>query len=298
MAGAGGWYPDPSGVKGRYRYWDGDTWSDETTADPAHATAPVKAARDDSGQTGNRAWLVALAVLALITAIVVALLLRGTGSPFGGGHATEDTNSAKPTISAWDETSTPTPTTPPPPTQSGGVWVDCPVSTGVGNTKQTGGRLTAAGLSVAIPAGYTTDSDYISMAFDQHSAGRNIPYGQTYWSAVSVGLASNADGFVDISTTAMQLMQCNSMTYHPVDGPAPTVLIAGEPMTISGHPAWHVRWNIHYIDKPITGEILDAIAIDMGPEANYLGVYWSCRPENDSDFEASIASAINSLTVT
>ncbi|QGN33414.1 DUF2510 domain-containing protein [Microlunatus sp. Gsoil 973] len=30
----GGWYPDPSGEPGRYRYWDGARWSAETSTDP------------------------------------------------------------------------------------------------------------------------------------------------------------------------------------------------------------------------------------------------------------------------
>ena len=295
MSGTGGWYPDPSGVRGRYRYWDGDAWSDETTTDPTHAAPPVKAGTGDRDSSNNKAWLVALAVLALITAIVVALLLRGTGSPFGGGQAKEDTNSAKPTISAWDETSTPT--TPPPPDLTGGVWIDCPVSTGVGNTHQTAGRLTAAGLSMKIPAGYGSQNDYVSMVYDQHAVGRSIPNGFGFWSAISVGLASNADGFVDLATTANQLMQCNSMTNHYVDMP-PTVLIAGESMTISGHSAWHVRWHIHYnSNRPIPGEILDSIAVDMGPDAGYIAVYWSCRPQDNADFEASITAAIDSLEV-
>jgi len=296
MSNAGGWYPDPSGVRGRYRYWDGDTWSEQTTTDPTRTPAPVKADAGDRGSSNNKAWLVALAVLVLITAIVVALLLRGTGSPFGGGHAKEDTNSAKPTVSAWDETSTPTPTTPPPTDQSGGIWVDCPFSTGSGDTPQAFGRINAAGLSLKIPAGYGAQSDYISMVYDQHSLGRAIPNGGGYWSAISVGLASKADGFVDISATAVQLMQCNSMTAHYIDEP-PTVLIAGESMTISGHAAWHVQWQIHYVGRPIAGEILDSIAVDMGPDAGYLGVYWSCRPQDNTDFEASVTAAINSLEV-
>jgi len=295
MSGSSGWYPDPSGARGRYRYWDGDTWSDHTTTDPTRAAPPVKADASDRGSSNNKAWLVALAVLVLITAVVVALLLRGTGNPFGGGHATEDTNSSKPTISAWNETYPPT-TSQPPTIQTGGVWVKCPVSTGSGNTNQTNGRVSSGGLSFAIPAGYTSASVYISMAYDIHSVVRTIPYSPSYRSDISVGKASNADGFVDIATTALQLMQCDSMTYHPVEAPA-TVLIAGEPMTISGHAAWHVQWNIHYTKEPITGEILDAIAVDMGPSADYLGVYWSCRPENDTDFEARIAAAIDSLTV-
>src|SRR5690606_18169594 len=34
-----GWYPDPGGGKGLYRYWDGRAWSAATTANP-HAAPP------------------------------------------------------------------------------------------------------------------------------------------------------------------------------------------------------------------------------------------------------------------
>lgn len=32
---APGWFPDPAGVPGRFRYWDGTTWSPTTTTDPS-----------------------------------------------------------------------------------------------------------------------------------------------------------------------------------------------------------------------------------------------------------------------
>ncbi|WP_183092881.1 DUF2510 domain-containing protein [Nocardioides stalactiti] len=35
-----GWYPDPSGQPQTYRYWDGSSWSEQTSGDP-YATPPV-----------------------------------------------------------------------------------------------------------------------------------------------------------------------------------------------------------------------------------------------------------------
>ena len=29
-----GWYPDPEGTQGRFRWWDGQQWSDEIRDDP------------------------------------------------------------------------------------------------------------------------------------------------------------------------------------------------------------------------------------------------------------------------
>jgi len=293
-----GWYPDPSGARGRFRYWDGGAWSAQTTTNPRDP-APRGSSDPRDRRSSGRGWAIGLVVLVLLTVVAVVVVLSTAGGPHIGGSATEDTNSSTPTVSAWDETSTPTPTTPPPPTDTGGVWVDCPASTGHGMTKQPAGRVAAAGFSFAEQSGYTLDDYYlgISMVYDGHTMERTIPQGGGYWSDLSIGLIGFADGFTDMTLTATQVMQCWSMTYHPADAP-PVPLIAGEPMTITGHAAWHIQWEIDYTrGEPIPGETLDVIVVDMGAAADYFGVFISCRPLGRPDFDAAINGAIASLRV-
>lgn len=40
MSATAGWYPDPGGGQGLYRYWDGQAWSAATTSNPASAPPP------------------------------------------------------------------------------------------------------------------------------------------------------------------------------------------------------------------------------------------------------------------
>ncbi|MGI3781689.1 MAG: DUF2510 domain-containing protein [Janthinobacterium lividum] len=40
MSATAGWYPDPGGGQGLYRYWNGQAWSAATTVDPASAPPP------------------------------------------------------------------------------------------------------------------------------------------------------------------------------------------------------------------------------------------------------------------
>ena len=40
MSATSGWYPDPGGGPGLYRYWDGQAWSAATTPDPSSAPPP------------------------------------------------------------------------------------------------------------------------------------------------------------------------------------------------------------------------------------------------------------------
>jgi len=297
MVAASGWYPDPGGAPGRFRYWDGDGWSAETTTDPRRPAPQPPSQRSD--RSGGRGWALALAVLVLLTVVAVVIALFSTGSgPWTRTGAKEDTNSSRPTVSAWDETSTPTQSTQPPPTDTGGVWVDCPFSTGQGSTKQSPGRVAAGGLSFAVQSGYSADMWlYLAMLYDAHAVSRMIPGGGGYDSSMLVGLASFADGFTDLVTTANQAMQCWSMTSHQRDVP-PEVLIAGQQIAVSGHPAWRVEWHITYTQgEPIPGEILDVIAVDMGASANYYALFVCCRPVDSPDFDASIDAAIASLTV-
>jgi len=296
-----GWYPDPDGTKGRFRYWDGDAWSEATTTDPQQTPPPRKASsgEDKKGRGRESGWVIALVILAVLTAIAVIILLTSTNSGFfsGGGVATEDNNSSTPTVSAWDETSTPTITPPPLPTDDGGIWVNCPTSSGDGRTNQPLGKLAAGKLTVQIPSGYSSEwMAGMTLAYDAHGVKRDIPGGVSYVSSIGVGLTSFDDGFDNLIVTAAQAMQCWSQTYHPLEAD-PIILISGEETTISGHAAWHIRWELVYIHEPIPGEVLDIITVDMGPGTDYLGLYWSCRPVNNTDFEQSITSAIASLKV-
>src|SRR4029453_7153843 len=83
MADAG-WYPDPAGVPGRYRYWDGAKWSSFTTDDPRRPGAakspasssspsePGKAGPPPSRPSRRRRIGLMIAVLAVALGVVVA----------------------------------------------------------------------------------------------------------------------------------------------------------------------------------------------------------------------------------
>ena len=142
MSAQPGWYPDPSGQPGSFRYWDGTRWTDATTAEAARQGAGASgpegstagsAARIAGGDApeGRRrtGWIVAGVVLVAIVVLIVWLLQQPGGSGPRPNPRPGDTSS--PTISAWDErtpsarpsptpTPTPTPAPAPAPTPSKG----------------------------------------------------------------------------------------------------------------------------------------------------------------------------------
>ena len=102
-----GWYPDPAGNPGHFRYWDGSSWSQQTTTDPARE---VPGRQGDETTTGRRGvlglLLGGLAAILVLALLVWAVFFRDSGFV----PVAEDTNSASPTGPVWNETDTPTPT--------------------------------------------------------------------------------------------------------------------------------------------------------------------------------------------
>ena len=265
-----GWYPDPDGTAGRFRYWDGESWSVATTSDPAHTAAP--GSTSPPRDTHNRGWLVALIVLALVTILVVVTVLVTTGGNPFAGKATEDTNSSSPTVPAWDETSTPTP--PPEPTFDEGQLVPCPSNLHLANTTQVPGRLTASRLSVATVSGWGRDPYTWGFPFtyDMQAQNRFIISG-TWLADVSVSRLAKADWPGDLAQIAVHIAECIATSgYYPNMIGAES--LSSEPTEISGHAAWAVTSNVYVSDPPgVGGDRVNVIVVDLGDDLDHYGLF-------------------------
>ncbi|HEY5846364.1 MAG TPA: DUF2510 domain-containing protein, partial [Microlunatus sp.] len=88
MTAPPGWYPDPGGQRGAFRYWDGRGWSAVTqpSAPPPPGSSSSAAAASVGGSRRSRiGWI--LGGVALLVAIVVlgVLAVRAVGGALGGG---------------------------------------------------------------------------------------------------------------------------------------------------------------------------------------------------------------------
>ncbi|MDR2619731.1 MAG: DUF2510 domain-containing protein [Propionibacteriaceae bacterium] len=271
-----GWYPDPGGQPGRYRYWDGVGWSTLTTTNP-NSAPPITAATTDNRKQRNRdrGWLYALIALALVTIITVVFIVIRSGTP-DYTPATEDSNSAKPTVSGWDETSVPS--TPPPPTNSGGgELVACPFNWSNTYTPQRGNTLRSGNVVVDKVPGWSETEMWLEFAYDRHFQNYILYSAGTHSWMADVGVASlaNSDGFIDIRTTAEQVMQCMASSQYYSGFTGRTDLLS-EQIRISGHAAWRLRSEIYVkdLDFPnVKGDITEVIVIDLGPDSDHLGLY-------------------------
>lgn len=292
-----GWYPDPAGAQGRYRFWDGENWSSATTTNPADP-APGRG-RGDKGERGSgpKWWLPVLVIVALLLIGLVAWQLlgnRGGGpGPGGFGSVPEDTNSAEPSVSGWDETSKPTP----PPSQAS--MVTCPFTDVDDETPQNDpNRLRGGGLSVAKIKGWTDYNMYLDWASDIHTQMDNVRPG--WVSNIGVAQLNAVDGFNSMQVGARQTMECFSssgyyLNYtHRVD-------IKNEQVTIDGHAAWWFRAEVH-IDgvkagmPEIDGDLVDVIVVDLG-DPERMGMFFSSVTIGDTARQTLVDAAIASISV-
>lgn len=150
---APGWYPDPAGIPGRVRYWDGSAWTDRTAVAPAEPTLPGTASpeptRRPSGR-GRSVWIAVLVAVVLSAVLVSYLLTRPADGDTSLGAPTL---TASPTISGWDEEPTPGPSPSPTPSPSSDPLARC-ADDDSGPSIQMGiedGRLRVGAISMPIP---------------------------------------------------------------------------------------------------------------------------------------------------
>ena len=288
MANAG-WYPDPAGAPNLYRYWNGVSWSAETTTDPKHAPTPGAPVKKKS----NTGFLIALAAILLATALIIWLILSSIGRGGGGGGTVEpDWNSSKPTVTAWDETSTPTP----PPT--GGLLVDCPVTLVKSTTRQLNdGYIRGGGLKYEKVNGWTVQPLYLQWVSD--FAGQVKSIYPTWMSNVGVGALNNKDGFTDLRVSATQTLDCFASSGYYLDFIGRENLI-DEATTVDGRPAWRIRANVfvHNPDLPqVKGDVVDIIVVDLGSTADHLGLFVSSATIEDYPVIKIVDDVIASLRI-
>lgn len=276
-----GWYPDPGGRPGQFRYWDGSGWSASTSATPASTTSPGAPA----GRRGP--WLVVAVVVALT--LVVWLLVRG--GP--GTQVREDTNSSTPTVSAWDETSSASAS---PPEGTGGVPVECPDHQGDSRDAPgpRDGRYVGGGLSYAEIPGWEARAGWgVDWAHERDGQWDRVT---DRWVAIAVVGQVDREEFPDPRTAAGQLMSClaSSYYYRDLTGRTDRESVA---VTINGRSGWKLVSEIRVANHPeVQGDVITVIAVDVAREATW-GIFVSEAPIGDRDRLAKVARAAESLRV-
>lgn len=199
---APGWYPDPTGVPGQLRYFDGAAWTQQVRQEPSAPGASVPPAGMRTTPPANRRWLWVSAggVLLLVLALVMVWLFRPGGQVSGSGE-----QSATPTISAWNETSSASASATRP------VACDLPAANRLPDPSIADGRLAVGPISMPVPAGWSgpVSENRVPYGRDAHGFTKTITEEtQMGWaSSVTIGLTS-LDPYPGPKDAARAILQC------------------------------------------------------------------------------------------
>ena len=286
---APGWYQDPNGPPGQFRWWDGSVWTERVSDD----SSPVEPRPLNRGR---------LAALVGIGVVVVGLIV-GVFAWWQQRDAAIvppdplQTSTAHP--SGWNELppgGLPSPT-PTPSQTSVTALTECKRSSHYRDapTKQTTGWLTSGPLSVkAIGGDWMSSTVELPSAYDNASEITLVAPG---WSSIStVAQLSKDDGFTDPKASAEYMMDCVARSGF-YDGFKSRDDLDSQAVTIDGHPGWHLRANV-YVDEPnapdVDGDVVDVITVDLGAS---LGVYVSGCTIGDKTVCDQVRKTITTLKV-
>jgi hypothetical protein len=298
-----GWYPDPGGAPGRYRYWDGQRWSAETVGDPGRG-APATPGTPSGPENRNRrrvgpwiALVTVLVVLAVVVTLVVRSGSRNTADPgplptssVSAGDDTSPSPSPSPTVSASPMPTPSAPSAPPVPCPGGDPLArqDHPVD----------GRIHGGGLSMPAQPGWSTpgmQADGFTWAYDVGETDTNV---QPKWfAAYAVGALSVIDGFEAPKVAAELAMACTTGSdfYKNVTSRRD---LSSRAVTVDGHPGWTLRSEIRVSNDETTfeGDVVQITVVDVdSPES--LAFFWGCAPIGDTALVGRLDAAARQVRV-
>lgn len=307
-----GWYPDPAGQPGRFRYWDGHAWSQQTTGDPrstpAPGTGPASAgaprgpssrgpsSRGTGGRRGRGPLVAAIAVLLLAALLLWWLLARGGSNP---ASAPEDRDTSTPIVSAWNETSKPSASpSASSPRPSGGALTSCP-DTGGNAVFASHGVIQGGGLTASAVPGWRVSTDF-SMVWahntESYSSTVRSSGVASWFSVVSLSSLDRSDGFTSPQQAARGVMDCfaSSSYYASFTGRDNET---DTDVTINAHHGFHVQAQVH-VDDPhfpgIAGDVVDVIVVDTGDPATFA-LFVSSYTIGDTTRQQQVETCIGTL---
>lgn len=269
MSAPAGWYPDPAGAPGRYRFWDGRAWGADTTDRP-DATPPPRR------QWGW--WLGAGAVL-LAVVVVAALVVRSIGAVGFDGPPPPGDN----------------------PTQS-----SCPRADRTSATARpsSGDRVRSGELSyprLAPPFGAPMEDSRTPFGHDvqtQHALVERSADGETTWVAWAlIARLLAGDGFYGPQQGAEVVADCVVALFYNNHEIARTD-VKRESRTVDGHEAYLIESRLTF-DIPgirTKGETMIVVVVDVGQQGE-AGLFYGTIPDTSPQFLPPVRAALADLQV-
>lgn len=306
-----GWYPDPGGQPGAYRYWDGSGWTNQLTSQPGGAAPVPPSGRPgpSSGATGasggvptwtpapggpgaggsaanaaaparsNRRWLIGLIAVVVALVVIVVLVVRGLGGVLSGVSGLPGGDPSSNACPQPEANSSPTP-------QPG----DGRVHSGPLSYPQLPAPWGNPLPNTEVPFGRD-----VLQQFVQTEQNKQDPM-MSWGAAVMVGELVAGDGFFEPKDGAEIVLKCVTGTFYG-DAEVTRNDKVSKAMTVDGHDAWIMRSDLSFSISGLdaTNELLTVVIVDL--ENGSAGLFASSVPGNAPQYDAPAEQAMQGLRV-
>lgn len=274
-----GWYSDPGGEQGRYRYWDGTQWSSETTEMPTTViTTPVD---DDEPITEVSPWQrvkgpVLVIAIALATIIALIWALTQAGILGGGRGPASNPTEFCPPVGAGNYSVDPHPH-------------DGRVHGGALSYPRLGSPWGPPTVDGRVPFGRDVQTQTITIEPDYRP-------GQNWVASVLVGELVDGDGFVSPQAGMDMVSRCIVGAFYG-DSPVQRQDVDARSIVVDGHEGYllemHLSFDIRGLDA--TGETAVIVIVSTGANSN--SIYYASIPDNAPQYLPVARDLIPQLTV-
>lgn len=284
-----GWYPDPGGAQGRFRWWDGGTWSAETTPDPRSAPpgaifaggAPGQSTTGRPGAPGSARrtawpWVIGLVAFVVLLALVGWFVLRPLIVQAGGGGTDPGGTSTK---EVCPEASSETPSLP-------AQQADGRVHGGPLSYPRLGDPWSAPLPEGQIPFGRDVARQQIQTESDPD-----------WLAGVFVGRLMAGDGFFTPEEGSKIVVRCIMGTFYGNNAVTRDDQ-RNVATTVDGHDAWLLETQLSFDvpDLEAKGEWVLVVIVDVGDGS--AGLFFASVPDNASQYVQPARQAYEKLMVT
>lgn len=286
MSGVG-WYPDPGGQPGQYRYWNGSSWSSQTTSTPRQTPPPSDQPSGPAGLTPERkrtpiGWWIGIIAALIVIAVIIWAVVRAVpaltpDNPWDqpGGNPSQNFCGAG-VISGTAA-----------PVGDRAGWV----SAGHLAFPLLGDPWEAPELDNRMPFGTIAVRQ---QALDQENYDGN---GASWVSSVQVSDVVSGDGFADPQSAATVVFKCVLGKYY-ADTVVTTKQIDSRSHPVQGHPGWLIESQLSF-DVPglkAKGERVIMVAVKV--KEDQYGVFYASVPDTSPDRLPEARDALAHLEVT
>jgi hypothetical protein len=281
-----GWYPDPGGQPGKFRYWDGAAWSARLTSNPQddppgpdEGTATVSPA---SGGRSRKWWVIGVAA-AVALGVVIWLVVRflpqqlGLDTPWDtpGGHSSASLCTAGVQNS----------------TAAAQTTVDGRMTAGHLSTPLLGNPWETPTGDNRVPFGTYA---VMQEALDQEAY--DGTQGHNWVSSVLLSDLISGDGFANSQAAAETVMKCVLGLYYG-DYTVQRSDISAKAHSVDGHDGWLIESQLSF-DIPglkATGERVLLLVVQTGTDN--FGLFYASVPNTRPDRLTDARSTLAELRV-